>query len=225
MFTIVSATLISGFLDSLNPIAISQQFVLQQLIKNKKHIFYYISSIFMTNFICGVLAYYGFLNPILLYIQTTLKAYDTLFMYIKLILLIVLSILFFLQLYKIIWLPKNKKQTFSKPIKFHNVSPVSLIAIGFITTLSELATALPYFAYLSILFNYQLHAVMLFAILFLYNFIYCLPLLLMYFVYSEKHTYFHRFYHFIKKHVTKITPYLSPIICFVLISLIASTFF
>lgn len=64
MITLWITALITSAIDSLNPIAISQQFVLQGLVKNKHHIWFFIVSIAFTNFLAGILAYYGLLTPL-----------------------------------------------------------------------------------------------------------------------------------------------------------------
>ena len=49
----------AGLVDSLNPIAIAQQFVLQSTAKSKHSILTYIFGIGLTNFIFGLLFYFG----------------------------------------------------------------------------------------------------------------------------------------------------------------------
>ena len=59
MWGLLLSTILTSAADSLNPIAITQQFVLQGLVKNPKHIWYFIVPIGVTNLIGGFLAYFG----------------------------------------------------------------------------------------------------------------------------------------------------------------------
>jgi hypothetical protein len=70
-------------------------------------------------------------------------------------------------------------------VRIKSVSPLSLTLLGIVATASELTSALPYFAFLAILFNYQLSVLSVAGILALYNFIYSLPLIILYFVYIK----------------------------------------
>lgn len=220
MFTLLLTTIITSFLDSLNPFAISQQFVLQGLVKKRYHIWFYMIAMFATNYTCGILAYYGVLNPILYFVYDMIDEHQHIVLIVKIIIIILLCILFISSLFRIRH-PKQKDKTSEKK-RFitRSLKPQYLIMIGFITTLSELSTSLPYFTFLAILFSYQLYLHELLLILFLYNIIYCLPLILMYFIYKSKQQYFDKFYHYIKRCTAKWTPYLIPILSLIVIFLL-----
>lgn len=224
MFTLLLTTIITSFLDSLNPFAISSQFALQGIVKKRYHILYYIITIFLTNYVCGLLAYFGVLNPILYFIYDMIDEYPTIVYIVKISLIILLFLVFLSSLYKIKH-PSNQKTRADHKFKVSNVTirPRYIIMLGFLTTISELSTSLPYFTFLSILFSYQLLIYELIFILFLYNIIYCLPLFLMYFIYKSKQAYFNQFYSFIKHHINRWIPYLLPILCWVVIILLFYT--
>lgn len=224
MFTLLLTTIITSFLDSLNPFAISQQFLLQGMVKKRYHIWFYILAMLLTNYTCGIFAYYGFLNPILYFIYDMIDEHPQIVMFVKLTIIVILMILCIIKITQIqhpkTTLSSSEKKRFITP----SLKPLYLIVIGFITTLSELSTSLPYFTFLAILFSYQLSVFELLMILLLYNVIYCLPLILMYFIYKSKQQYFDRFYFYIKRCTTRWTPYLVPILCLIVILLLLYTF-
>jgi hypothetical protein len=84
------------------------------------------------------------------------------------------------------------------------------VALGMGATISELATALPYFAFLAILFNYQLSLIQVTFILIVYNTIYTLPLMILYFVYIKAQDKFDYLYTIIKTRMTKCANIFAP---------------
>lgn len=83
--------------------------------------------------------------------------------------------------------------------KIKSVSPIALIVLGVLATITELATALPYFAFLAVLLNYKLTFLQVISILLLYNFIYSSPLMMLYFIYRKKQVLFDKLYKLIKR--------------------------
>lgn len=59
MWGLLVSTILTSAVDSLNPIALTQQFVLQGIVKKPKHIWYFIVSILLTNLVSGFLADFG----------------------------------------------------------------------------------------------------------------------------------------------------------------------
>lgn len=96
--------------------------------------------------------------------------------------------------------------------KIKSVSPAALVALGVGATISELTTALPYFAFLTILFSYQLTLLQVTLILTVYNTIYTLPLIILYFIYIKAQSKFDRLYVIIKSRVAKWANILAPTI-------------
>ena len=105
---------------------------------------------------------------------------------------------------------KSNSSTLSMPVSYTHLDVYKRQALGTAATISELATALPYFAFMAILFNYQLSFIELTIILLLYNFIYTLPLIILFFVYIKAKSKFDKFYSFIKRYITKFSNILLP---------------
>ena len=64
MWGLLLSTILTSAADSLNPFAITQQFVLQGMVKNPKHIWFFILPTGVTNLIGGFLAYFGLVTMI-----------------------------------------------------------------------------------------------------------------------------------------------------------------
>lgn len=62
MWGLLGILLTISFFDSLNPSAIAQQMLLQAMVKNKRHILFFILGIGLTNCIMGLAIYYGIAN-------------------------------------------------------------------------------------------------------------------------------------------------------------------
>lgn len=224
MLTLLFTTMITSFLDSLNPFAISQQFVLQGILKKRYHIWFYMIAMFATNYLCGILAYYGFLKPLLYFLYDLIDEHSLIVFSLKIIFICLFSILFIISSLRIKKLKQKETSPQKKHYHYHSIHPFYLIIIGVITTISELSTSLPYFTFLTILFSYQLYLYELVLILFLYNIIYCLPLISMYFIYKSRQSDFDRFYLLVKHYTNKWTPYLIPILSLVVILFLLFTF-
>lgn len=92
-------------------------------------------------------------------------------------------------------------------IRFKSLNPVSLFIIGSVITICELTTALPYFAFLTIILNYKLPVITVALIMLLYNFIYSSPLILLYVKCQDK---VDKFYTLIKEKMSKYSNILTP---------------
>lgn len=222
MFGIIITTIITSLADSFNPIAIAQQFFLQGIVKKAKHIWYFIISIGLTNFSGGILAYFGLINLINGLLEKVLEKHSKILFLIELILGVAFLIgaFYLFKKSKVEDVKKEimekdsslssieEKETVFKRIK--SVSPLSLVILGVVATISELTTALPYFAFLGILFTYKLSFLKIVFILLLYNFIYVLPLMVLYFVYVKSKDKFDLFYNFLNLKMAKISLILIP---------------
>jgi cytochrome c biogenesis protein CcdA len=214
------ATILTSAADSLNPFAISQQFVLQGLVKKPRQIWYFIIPTGVTNLLGGFLAYFGLTAFIGDFFTALLERYGQLLLTAELILGIALLVFAGLlrQSYQIAVLKRQigQEEQLSPEDKalrrIKSLSPLALIALGISATLAELTTALPYFAFLAILFNYQLAFWQLTGILLLYNLIYTSPLMIMYFIYIKAQDKFDRLYLMIKKQVTRWANILAPLL-------------
>ncbi|WP_100065780.1 GAP family protein [Miniphocaeibacter massiliensis] len=215
MINLLLMTVMTSAADSINPIAITQQFVLQGMVKKAKHIWYFIVAIGVTNFIGGLLAYYGLVSVISEFMKSLTSKFGT-GIYIA---EFIIGILFLISTIYLIFKSRIKKMepqesendeknAIAKKIK--SVSPLSLTVLGIIATISELTTALPYFAFLTILFNYSLSLGTLLIILVIYNIIYSMPLIIMYFIYVKAQDKFDKLYKFIKDKMNKWSKILAP---------------
>ena len=224
MLSLIASTLATSAADSINPIGISQQFVLQGMCRKPHHIWYFIISIAITNYTVGMLAYFGMLEPISYWFGQMVTRYAQWINGIEL----VMGIGFLVATIKIIQKARSKGSQERQGIeedgaatyeekqlqnKFKSVTPYSLTVLGVLATLSELTTALPYFAFLVILFNYELTVLEVMAVLLLYNIIYSLPLIIMYFVYVKAQARFDQFYEWAKRKMSKASVLLGPLVC------------
>lgn len=220
MLEMLIPTILTSASDSLNPIAIMQQFVLQGMVKKPRHIWFFILPTGLVNLTGGFLAYFGLISAISGVFDSLLISYGKTLFTLELILGVVLLIAasYILQNSKI---KRLKQQTDCGSAgnvgdeadikgKIRSVSPPALILLGAGATLSELTTALPYFAFMAILFGRHLSIIEVSVILVLYNFIYMLPLIILYFVYIKAQSSFDRFYRFLKKHITRLSGIIIP---------------
>ena len=232
MWGLLISTILTSAADSLNPIAITQQFVLQGMVKKPSHILYFIIPTGITNMIGGYLAYYGFVTLIGDSLNQLIGKYGGILFTAELI----LGIAFLIAGCYLV--QKNKKKAMKAQIrllrvegndnkqidyieeleeekishKIKSVSPLALVTLGVGATITELTTALPYFAFLAILFNYQLTFLQVTFLLFVYNLIYTSPLIILYIIYLKAQNKFDYLYSVIKTQVTKWSNFLVPIL-------------
>ena len=217
MWALLVSTIVTSAADSLNPFAITQQFVLQGMVKKPKHIWFFIIPTGVTNLIGGFLAYYGLVALVGNFFSGLIERYGEFIFTAELI----LGIAFFVAVGFLI--QSNKIQALKKQIqdvsvseeaevtsKIKSVSPMALVALGVGATISELTTALPYFAFLAILFNYQLSLPQVAFILVVYNVIYTMPLIILYFIYCKGQDKFDYLYRVIKSKISKWSNIIAP---------------
>lgn len=222
MWGLFISTIVTSAVDSLNPFAITQQFVLQGMVRKPSHIWYFILPTGFTNLIGGYLAYYGLIHIIAEYFAELFSRYGRLLFILEL----GIGFIFLLFLFKMLYRSKNKKDSeddsadearIAKNIR--SVSPSALVGLGVVATISELTTALPYFAFMAILFNQELNAWQLSFILIIYNIIYMMPLMIMYFIYIKAQNHFDKLFLRIKGFISKASNILAPTVV-ALISLV-----
>ena len=221
MWGLLVPTVLTSVADSLNPVAITQQFVLQGMVRKPKHIWYFILATGITNLIGGFLAYFGLAAFIGSFWEALLKKHGQILFAAELILgtALLISVGFMLSG------GERKKRVQTKKAaansdggddeagvarRIKSVSPMALVALGVGATISELTTALPYFAFWAILFNYKLTIPQLMFILIVYNMIYTSPLIMLYYVYIKAQDRFDRLYGRIKSLFSKWANILAP---------------
>ena len=92
-----------------------------------------------------------------------------------------------------------------------HITPLMLINIGIVSTVSELTSAIPYFAFLSVLVTYKFSFGVLTLVLICYNIIYIAPFILLYVIYTVSKTKFDKIYIFFQEKCSKILEYLIPL--------------
>lgn len=184
LLQILGVTVGAGLLDSLNPIAIAQQFILQSVTERRHDILAYIFGIGLTNFIFGLLFYFG-LAQLLRGMFESIQANCPLVLPMGAIIAgLSLLIYTFYQAYKL-WQVKNSEAveaaTTEQALPDRKLSIIQLFGIGVVSCLAELTSALPYIGYLTYLISQDIHWNLSLTMLILYNlFLFNLPLYLLY---------------------------------------------
>lgn len=221
MWGLVLTTILTSAVDSLNPFAITQQFVLQGMVKKPSDILYFIIPTGLVNLLSGYLAYYGMIGLVVRFFNRTIETHGYVIFTIELLVGIgILMALGHVMVKKCSGVDHSQtnekqdeiseKETITESIK--SVTPLALVMLGVGVTISELTTALPYFAFLTILFTYQLSFLQVTLILVLYNLIYMSPLLIMYGIYIKAQAKFDLFYAKVKQQIGKWSSILTPLI-------------
>ena len=183
MLLLLGTTIATSFLDSLNPSAIAQQMILQSMVKTKRHIWFFILGIGLANLILGLAVYYGIVAWVSRLLSLAVTRYPIPLFSLA---LIVGAVCF---MWGICWIRKTQCTQANQGDKSTkepaSLSPISLFIMGAAFCAVELTSALPYFGFLTLLTGYQLAfpAVLLFVLL--YDFMYILPLILLYFGYNR----------------------------------------
>ncbi len=219
MKELLLVTLATSSVDSLNPIGITQQFILQGMVKKPRHIWYFILTTGVVNMIFGYLVYYGAMAFIESSLDFAVEKYGLVLYLLEWLLG---AVIFFFSarvaLKKLIHKRRHTavaaREAEEKKIKskIRSVSPLALIAVGVISTASELTSALPYFAFLAFLVNYKLSFFIVTAILILYNIIYMLPFMILYFIYIISKKGFDKIYDFFKNRFRNLLDIALPVL-------------
>ena len=221
MRNLIITLLTTSSVDSLNPIGITQQFILQGMVKKPRHIWYFILTTAVVNIIFGYLVYYGVIKILDTFLSVLLNRYALTLFSAETFLGSVLL------LFSVVWLIrknmlKNKicdndaNQEKKLKAKIKHVTPMALIYIGIISTVSELTSAVPYFAFLSVLVTYKFSFGMLTFILICYNIIYIAPFVLLYVIYLLSQKNFDKIYIFFKEKCCKILAYSVPLLLLII---------
>jgi len=215
MWRLLVTTLAASAVDSLNPVAIAQQFVLQGMVKKPRHIWYFIIPTGIVNLAMGYLVFYGLAGPIRALLDG-LSGGRFLLPVLGLALGAAfsgLSALMFLKgraRRKVRQDNPGEGEEDAVKRKIRSVSPAALVALGSAATIAELATAFPYFAFLAVLLGQSLTLMQFSVLLVIYNIVYMSPLMAMYFIYISARSSFDRFYLAIKRAVSKGSDILLP---------------
>ena len=220
MKNLIITLLATSSVDSLNPIGITQQFILQGMVKKPRHIWYFILTTAIVNIIFAYMIYYGFIKIIDKFWTLLLSKYALIIFSFEILLGISLFLLSLAWIFKKNNL-KNKYTLIGKDnqllekntiTKIKYITPLMLINIGIVSTVSELTSAIPYFAFLSVLVTYKFSFGLLTLVLICYNIIYIAPFVLLYVIYLLSKTKFDKIYIFFKEKCHKTLEYLLPLL-------------
>ena len=181
---ILGTTITASFFDSLNPSAVAQQILLQTMVKNKRHVLFFILGMGITNLLMGLAVYYGIAEWISRLFGTLERSYPLPLYLTELtggILFILLGVRLIIKTKRCaeVSLQEEHAKTPARITRF------SLFILGIIFCGVELTSALPYFGFLAMLAGYDLDFPYVLGYTFLYTFIYVLPLILLYFGYNK----------------------------------------
>lgn len=186
MLILLGSTVTASFFDSLNPSAIAQQLLLQAMVKHKRHILFFILGIGLANLLLGLAVYCGISAWVLQLLSAAAAAYPALVYGAG---LLAGLIVFFCGI-RLIRNTRRRQKTAAgteaeqakAPAR---LTPLSLFLMGAAFCGVELTSALPYFGFLTMLAGYQLAFPLVLGFILLYNFIYLLPLLVLYWGYNR----------------------------------------
>lgn len=185
MLVLFGTTITASFFDSLNPSAIAQQMLLQAMVKNKRHIVYFILGIGLANLALGLAVYYGIAAWAWRLFSAAAGAYP-LFVYgAELgggLLCLGAGIALVIKTAR---RGKGEAGSESAPKAPARLSPLSLFLMGAAFCAIELTSAMPYFGFLAMLAGYNPAFPLVFGFILLYTFVYIFPLILLYFGYNK----------------------------------------
>lgn len=184
MLVLLGTTITASFFDSLNPSAIAQQMLLQAMVKNKRHILFFILGIGLANIVMGLAVYYGIATWVAQLLSTLTAAYPAAIYGAELgagLLCLAIGIRLLVKTRRS--RSGESGECAAKPPA--RLAPLPLFFMGAAFCAVELTSALPYFGFLAVLAGYHLAFPLVLGFISLYSFIYAFPLLLLYFGYNR----------------------------------------
>lgn len=185
MWILLGTVITTSFFDSLNPSAIAQQMLLQAMVKNKRHIWFFIFGIGTANLALGLAIYYGIATWVSKLLSKAIEIYPW-YVYGAALGAGILCLLLGIRL--ISKTKRNIKNSVEVTTEVKNpsqISPLFLFFLGAAFCAVELTSAFPYFGFLAILTTYNLIFPLVIVFLIIYDLIYVLPLILLYFAYNK----------------------------------------
>ena len=188
MWLLLGTTFTASFFDSLNPPAIAQQMLLQAMVRKKRHIWFFIAGIGTANPIMGLAIYYGIAAWASKFLMKIVNAY---LLYVHGAAAIGGMVLLAAGIRLIIKTRQSNAGRHDRDdgeaqIKAPaQLSPISLFIMGAAFCMVELTSAFPYFGFLALLTSYHLIFPLALLFMLLYNFMYMLPLIVLYFGYNK----------------------------------------
>lgn len=203
------ATLATSAADSVNPFAITQQFVLQGMVKKPWYIWFFILPTGIVNWIGAFLAYYGLIEQLAGVVTAVTARFAPLLRVAGILAGVFLLGLSLVLVRKMRGQKEDAEPDSDREKEVRSVHPVALIFLGGGATLMELTTALPYFGFLAVLFTFRLTFFQVIGILTLYNLVYMLPLMMLYGVYRFRAAQFTRLYAVFRKWAGRFSGWVS----------------
>ncbi|HIU43727.1 MAG TPA: hypothetical protein IAB67_05455 [Candidatus Ventrousia excrementavium] len=183
MLILLGTTLTTSFFDCLNPSAIAQQMMLQAMVNNKRHTLFFIFGIGSANLAMGLAIYYGIAAWVTQLLSSLTAAYPLYVYGLELaagFLCLGVGIRLFARVKRS---AAAVQQNLSQPAA--QLTPLSLFVMGAAFCFIELTSALPYFGFLAVLSTYHYAFPLVLAFIVLYDFVYVLPLVLVYLGYNR----------------------------------------
>ncbi|WP_424650358.1 GAP family protein [Carnobacterium jeotgali] len=193
------------------------------MLKKTYHIWYYILTLFLTNYLASFILYVG---VTLLNKQLVTRYWKILALPIAILALIAGSALIWYSIrsFLIHWktrkflMANSDKESKELDLKFSNktITPTALIGIGFTTTIVEFSTAAPFIAYLTVVQQFQPTLSQLVVLLFIYNLIFSWPLFALYFLFVGFQSTFEKIYKKLNYALRLISAFLIPVLFFII---------
>lgn len=158
MWFLIGTTITASFFDSLNPSAIAQQMLLQAMVKNKRHIWFFIFGIAFANLAMGLAVYYGIAMWISRLIANIMEI-GARYVYGAALGLGLFSLASGIRLIVNVKRRNGGNETnngISNGKPPAHISPLSLFFMRAAFCAVELTSAFPYFGFLAVLTNYHL---------------------------------------------------------------------
>jgi cytochrome c biogenesis protein CcdA len=168
--------LLTALIDSLNPATIITQLLLLIKTKSLKISASFIGATYFVYLIAGILLYYGITAPLKKWLSAIHIVHSGWLVSIEII-LVACAVIF------LVWhaIPKEKK---NKSLS-NTITPLTVVILGVGSTLSDVPTAVPYFAFIARMEQADLAIVYSIACFAAYVFIYILPLLIIHFIFKR----------------------------------------
>lgn len=183
MWVLLGTTLSASFLDCLNPTAIAQQMLLQAMVKRKQHALFFIFGIGLANYLLGLAVYYGVLSWVTQLVRDAAARFPLYAYGAEAAAGLICAVIGLFLIRKTRRSGNTEGQEEAKTPAA--LTPLSLFLMGAAFCGIELTSALPYFGFLTVLAGYNLAFPFVAAFMLLYDFIYILPLLLVYWGYNR----------------------------------------
>ncbi|OUN75605.1 hypothetical protein B5G12_00595 [Faecalibacterium sp. An58] len=211
MWLLIGTTLTASFFDSLNPTAIAQYMLLLASARKKSDTWFFTMGGFLTNTLLGLAVYYGIAAQLARLLDWAAGNWPTQ-LYGSALLLglgcLTVGLRLIIRTRRLSLAGAAPEAEADSPKQPAQLNPFSLFVMGVVFCLLELTSALPYFGFLALLAGYHLPFLLVLLFILLYTFVYCLPLMLLYFGYNRLHG--TAAIHKLEQVLSKVSSYIIP---------------